>query len=248
MRTNLENFIEQNKDAFNEYEPSAKLWDKLEVELKETNTTFQQKAVVRKINFYKWVAAASVILLVGLTVLFFTQKNIDPSHTSVATHEGEVPKENKLQNNDTVLKNVPESIYHKQEPFIAKKTMPEKEVVKEAIPVLKETEVDEEMIAFKESKNHFAKLIAFKQNEIKNLSKHDTAIYRSFTKDIDELNSSYKQLNKELPKTQNKSALINAMIYNLQIQIDLLNKQLIILNKIESKQKKQQNEENILSI
>jgi hypothetical protein len=55
-------------------------------------------------------------------------------------------------------------------------------------------------------------------------------------------------LNKELPKTQNKSALINAMIYNLQIQIDLLNKQLIILNKIESKQKKQQNEENILSI
>ena len=109
----------------------------------------------------------------------------------------------------------------------------------------KNTIEDKEMTAFNESKTHFATLIAYKGNEIKKLAKNNPEVYKNFSKDITELNETYKQLNKQLPKTNNKSALINAMIYNLQIQIDLLNKQLIILNKIETIKKKKNYENNI---
>ncbi len=240
MSKNLENFMEQNKDAFNDYKPSAKLWDKLEADLKANNILLHKKAAVRKLNMYKWLAAASIILLVGGAIFFFTTENIKTVQPSFVK---QIVEPNTIEPAiiDTAKKYISTPII-KEEKFIAKQPLQndlqkqdqEKIIVK-----------DIEMMAFNESKAHFAKLIAYKGNEIKKLAKNEPAVYKDFVKDINELNTSYKQLNKQLPITNNKSALINAMIYNLQIQIDLLNKQLIILNKIEKIKKIENYENNI---
>jgi hypothetical protein len=240
MSKNLENFMEQNKDAFNDYEPSAKLWNKLEADLKENNVQLHQKAVVRKINMYKWVAAASVALLIGGGIFFFTQKNIDPTQPNFV-------KQNDEQKilAPIIIDSAKDSInapISKEKKFIAKESLQNNVETQKPSKYIVE---NEEMIAFNQSKAHFAKLIAYKGNEIKKLAKNDPEVYKNFSKDIAELNETYKQLNKQLPKTNNKSALINAMIYNLQVQIDLLNKQLIILNKIETIKKKKDYENNI---
>jgi hypothetical protein len=247
MSKHLENFMEQNKDAFNDYEPSNKLWDKLKKELSTTPVVKKQQAVIKKLTIYKWVAAASVTLLIGLSILFFAKDNTivqpDVVTTNKQTPSITTPKIIK----DTDVNNIVNPIQPEKEKFIAKQALVNKE---NTIEPTKQKQVEEydEVLVFEQTQKHFATLISYKQNEIKKLSKSDTAIYNRFSADMEGLNKSYKQLRIALPKTHSKSTLINAMIYNLQIQIDLLNKQLIILNKIESSQKKEEYENNILSI
>jgi hypothetical protein len=242
MSKNLENFMEQNKDAFNEYEPSAKLWDKLEADLKINNVSLHEKAAVRKINMYKWVAAASVTLLIGGGIFFFSQKNIEQVQPSfVKQHDEQKAKESITIKDTLEIPTAPIQL-KKEEGFIVKQSLPKDKKIEK---IISDKPENNEMLAFNESKEHFAKLITYKGNEIKKLAKNDPEVYKNFSEDIAELNETYKQLNKQLPKTNNKSALINAMIYNLQVQIDLLNKQLIILNKIETIKKKKDYENNI---
>jgi hypothetical protein len=248
MSKQLENFMEQNKDAFNDYEPSAKLWDNLQKELNNTAAIKKQQAVIKKLTIYKWVAAASVTLLIGLGILFFTKDNtvVPPS---VVIKNKETPKLTVPEIiKDTIVNNIVNPVLQpEKEKFIAKQTMVNKQDTL-VPPKQKQVKEYDEVLAFEQTQKHFATLILYKQKEIKKLSKSDTAIYNRFSADMEGLNKSYKQLSKTLPKSNSKSALINAMIYNLQIQIDLLNKQLIILNKIESSQKKEEYENNILSI
>ncbi len=240
MSKNLENFMEQNKDAFNDYKPSTKLWDKLEADLKANNVSLHKKAAVRKINIYKWVAAASVVLLIGGAIFFFTKDNAETVQPNFVKQVDE-PKIIVPAIIDSPKNDISAPII-KEEKFIAKQPI---ESIKEKEKPSKYIVKDDEMMAFNESKEHFAKLIAYKGNEIKKLAKNEPEVYKNFAEDLDELNATYKQLNKQLPKTNNKSALINAMIYNLQVQIDLLNKQLIILNKIETIKKQNHYENNI---
>jgi hypothetical protein len=241
MRKPLEDFMEQNKDAFNDYEPSAKLWNNLQNELQKKQAATVQQATVKKLLVYKWIAAASVTLLIGLSVVLFTTKNttIPTADTVVQTKPAQ---QEPLKHYDSIL---PITIKN-EKPLIAKATY--KKDAAEAKQTFVDDNAQDDMLAFKKTQAHFANLIANKENEIKNLAKNNPEVYKNFSEDIAGLNKAYKKLNQQLPNTHNKSALVQAMIYNLQIQIDLLNKQLIILNKIESTQKKEQYEKNILSI
>jgi hypothetical protein len=244
MSKQLENFMEQHKDAFNDYEPSEKLWNKLEKELNNKQVVTMQQATVKKLAIYKWVAAASVTLLIGLSIFYFTKETI-VAPSSVVTKEIEIPSNSEpaIKLDTPTIIAIP-AIQTTEEKFIAKQPVKKEPVI--IPPSIKKIDtLYDEMIAFAQTQKHFATLITYKEKEIKNLSQADTNVYKSFAKDMEGLNKSYEQLGKQLPKTHNKSALINAMIYNLQIQIDLLNKQLIILNKIESSQKKETYENNI---
>jgi hypothetical protein len=250
MSNELKNFIDQHRNEFDDYEPSSKVWDNLQNDLNKNNTTIQQKATAKKLVLYKWVAAASVILLMGLSILFFTRKNTESTVPDITKTTKPTPTNTVVP---TVITKDTPIIKTAVTPTLEEKTIA-KEIPKTTPPittpkknVVIEHNINTDMIAFNESKAHFTKLITSKQNEIKNLSKNDPEVYQNFMKDIDELNKNYKQLNQQLPRTTNKSALINAMIYNLQVQIDLLNKQLIILNKIESLHKKNKYEKDILS-
>ena len=89
--------------------------------------------------------------------------------------------------------------------------------------------------------NQFAKLIAGKQEELKLLSKEQPALYQKFAKDITQLDSSYNILKNKLSITPNREMLIEAMIQNLELQLNVLNQQLNIIQQI--KQSKKHNHE-----
>jgi len=91
--------------------------------------------------------------------------------------------------------------------------------------------------------NQFAKLIALKQEELKALAPEQPALYRKFSSDINQLDSSYKILKAKLSINPNREMLIEAMIQNLQLQLNVLNQQLNIINQI--KQSKKENHEKI---
>ena len=89
--------------------------------------------------------------------------------------------------------------------------------------------------------NEFAKLVMLKQEELKVLAPEQPELYKKFTTDINQLDSSYKSLKSKLSSTPNRDLLIEAMIQNLQLQLNVLNQQLNIINQI--KQSKKNNHE-----
>jgi len=89
--------------------------------------------------------------------------------------------------------------------------------------------------------NEFAKMVLLKQEELKALAPEQPALYQKFSTDINQLDSSYKSLKTQLSTTPNRDMLIEAMIQNLQLQLNVLNQQLNIINQI--KQSKKNNHE-----
>lgn len=83
-----------------------------------------------------------------------------------------------------------------------------------------------------------------KRAELIRLTSHNPELYKEFSTDLDRLEKSYGNLRSELPQAPNQEALIQAMIQNLQWQIDLLNQQLTILQRI--KKANQPNENSIV--
>ncbi len=78
----------------------------------------------------------------------------------------------------------------------------------------------------------FTALIDEKQAELQSLQDDDPALYEKFSNDIQKLDSTYSLLKNQLPVNPNKEELLQAMIWNLQLQINLLNQQLDIIQKI----------------
>lgn len=82
---------------------------------------------------------------------------------------------------------------------------------------------------------HFKELIGLKQSELKQLEKEYPQLYQQFIGDIEQLDSSYRALKINLAENPNREMLLEAMIQNLQLQSDLLNRQLLIIKEIKQK-------------
>ncbi|MFC5412231.1 hypothetical protein ACFPMF_23095 [Larkinella bovis] len=99
-----------------------------------------------------------------------------------------------------------------------------------------------EVVAFNPSYartvQQYTRLIEGKRTELKTVLESDPALYHQFAADLDRLEKTYQNLKQELPKTPNQEMMIQAMVENLKTQIDLLNQQLMIIQRI-----KQQNHE-----
>lgn len=80
--------------------------------------------------------------------------------------------------------------------------------------------------------SQFTALIDEKQAELRSLQDDDPVLYEKFSGDIQKLDSTYGLLKNQLPVNPNKEELLQAMIWNLQLQINLLNQQLDIIQKI----------------
>ena len=92
--------------------------------------------------------------------------------------------------------------------------------------------------------NEFAKLVVLKQKELKALAPEQPELYRKFSTDINQLDSSYKSLKNQLGITPNREMLMEAMIQNLQLQLNVLNQQLNIINQIKQSKSKSHEKNN----
>lgn len=80
--------------------------------------------------------------------------------------------------------------------------------------------------------NQYNVMIDEKRNEIFKLASSNPELYKDFSADLKGLENSYQNLKSDLGNAPNQEALIRAMIENLQYQVDLLNQQLTILQRI----------------
>ena len=106
-------------------------------------------------------------------------------------------------------------------------------------PAKSSTEVDIAGIdpEYAKEVTQFNLLIEARYTELKKIAKEQPALYSQFAGDISKLEASYKTLKSQLPVNPNKEMLLQAMIQNLQLQIDLLNQQLNIIQQIKQSKK-----------
>jgi hypothetical protein len=91
---------------------------------------------------------------------------------------------------------------------------------------------------------NYARLIDTKRAELRQMTQADPGLYQQFATDLDRLENSYQGLKADLPQNPNQEVLIQAMIQNLQLQIDLLNEQLRVIQQM--KQQRPQFNKNVL--
>ena len=204
-KDNLERFVRDNREAFDDKEPPGDLWEKIEARMERSDSSGSevdkqqpdQKTPFRHV--YKnpnrnagrqigwpgldWRVAASIaVLLLAGAFLYMNQQY-------GVTHQPEV---------------------------VAASPMYAKEVVQ------------------------YTELIDDKRTELKQMTEGNSALYREFATDLDRLEKSYQSLKADLPQNPNQEVLIQAMIQNLHLQINLLNEQLRVIQRI-----KQQTHETI---
>nr|WP_294907453.1 hypothetical protein [uncultured Lacibacter sp.] len=83
--------------------------------------------------------------------------------------------------------------------------------------------------------------IETRQEELKQATADNPQLYNQFLNDLQLLDSTYNMLQKQAAHTPNKDVIMKAMLQNLQLQAELLYRQLLITNDIK-KQTKQNNE------
>ena len=88
--------------------------------------------------------------------------------------------------------------------------------------------------------SQFREMIGLQQEELMQLKKNDPALYNQFSRDMTSLDSAYRALKDKLADHPNRETLLEAMIQNLQLQSDLLSRQLLIIR--QNKQKNNSHE------
>ncbi len=89
----------------------------------------------------------------------------------------------------------------------------------------------------------YAQLVTQKKDSIAYIATSNPALYGEFSKVIDQMESNYNVLKQEFAKSPNRELTLEAMIRNLQAQIDILSQQLDILNDINRSKNETGNEQ-----
>jgi len=78
----------------------------------------------------------------------------------------------------------------------------------------------------------YTSMIEEKRTEIERFKGNDPVLYRDFSADLNHLDQSCRELKGQLPVTPNPEILLNAILRNLQLQTDLLTRQLQIIKSV----------------
>ena len=83
-----------------------------------------------------------------------------------------------------------------------------------------------------------------RQKELRSAIANNPELYKKFQQDLNTLDSSYRLLRDQANQSVNRDVIIKAMIQNLQLQSELLGRQLMILHEFKTT-KTSKNEKNI---
>ncbi|SEL27469.1 hypothetical protein [Parapedobacter koreensis] len=89
----------------------------------------------------------------------------------------------------------------------------------------------------------YARLVTQKKDSIAYIATSDPALYGEFSKVLHQMEANYEMLKQEFVKSPNKELTLEAMIRNLQAQIEVLSQQMEILNYINNTKNQTKNEQ-----
>ncbi|MEO6314341.1 MAG: hypothetical protein ABIU63_14020 [Chitinophagaceae bacterium] len=216
MSNEFEDFVKNNRDAFDKFEPGPVVWHNIQQEMKKPAA---KKGILVSMQVLRWSAAAAIIVTLGAGAWYLMGDNkktpgLAGTDHPVTNDQPAVPKNNAVKDSPaTEQYNVPGKV--SEDPQLAS--------VEDA--------------DFKEELVHYTRLVELKQNQIKRITKDEPLLYQQFAGDFNKLDSTFHLLKKQLPVNPNREQILEAMIQNLQYQEALLNQQLNIIKKISNSKK-----------
>ena len=218
--SNLEDFVKNNREEFDKFEPGPVVWHNVQQQLKKPA---EQKGILISMKVLRWSAAAAIILALGAGTWYYMQHNKKNPENNFAGVKDKPAATNDLP---AVVREEPK----KETPV----STPQKATVDTQLAQRNEAtddaDANEEMV-------HYVRLIELKQNQIKKIKKDEPLLYSKFAGDFNKLDSTFHTLKKQLPVNPNREQILEAMIQNLQYQEALLNQQLNIIKKINNTKK-----------
>ncbi|MCF3109278.1 anti-sigma factor [Niabella sp. CC-SYL272] len=236
MDNRLEDFIQKNKKAFDDQEPSAALWKRLEKKIHErehqpalAGGSTDSKLV--KVNWWKWAAAAMILITAGvLSKPYWKPATSGPTPGSYAYNDsGSRHNDDPRSGSENTANDSAGSYEDRQARHPGSNDLPKD------TPYQADQKAGNEV---KEELFHYARLIEIKQKEIATLKNNYPELFEQFSKDLTTLDNSFAALKHKYDEGLNSEQLLSAMIENLKLQTELLNRQLEITKKL----KQQKNE------
>lgn len=226
MSKKLEDFIRNNKNAFDEYTPSDALWQRIEGRL-DVVKDIPAKGKVFVLKSWMKVAAVIALLMTTAVVFYNLNRNGGQEPKIVATTG------NENDSTPVIVNKSPEDIVEEQP--LVENDSPHGQLA--GNDPKKEKNTDPQRSMEEEELYHYVRLIEIKQGQMKELKKTEPELYKEFSRDAEMLETSYDALKAQLSRGVNSEKLLEAMIGNLKMQADLLNKQLEILKQVHKKKK-----------
>ena len=218
--SNLEDFVKNNREDFDKFEPGPVVWHNVQQQLKKPA---EQKGILISMKVLRWSAAAAIILALGISGWYYMQHNKKNPEDNLAN------KNQPAATND--LPAVAKEETKKETPDTSNHGGTPRKVNNDTqLAATNDADANEEMV-------HYARLIELKQNQIKKIKKDEPLLYGKFAGDFNKLDSTFHTLKKQLPVNPNREQILEAMIQNLQYQEALLNQQLNIIKKINNTKK-----------
>ena len=170
----LEKFIRENRSSFDDKEPSAGLWHKIDSDLDK------MEGKEASIGSYMWKAAA--IILFAVVIGLLVDRNI---------------------------------------------------VGNSELAYVMTSESGDSDITFTEVEDYYIQVINEKQELIAKFIAETPTIDKSLLGEIDQLDSTYQVLKNNLREVNNDK-ILDALVINLQMRIDILNRQLSVLERLQN--------------
>jgi hypothetical protein len=82
---------------------------------------------------------------------------------------------------------------------------------------------------------YFTRMVQIKDAELEQYCRPQPVLCREFENDISSLNEAYMQLKKEYITSADKKTILQAMMNNLQMQLDVMNRQLEVMQTVKKK-------------
>lgn len=238
MNNRLEDFVRDHREEFDSAEPDNKIWDKISREMNPDKKK-QIRVVQIPLHWIKWSAAAAAILLVIIgAAIYFPggRSKVDyVIETPPPANQGKSDKGTNTHPSDTSAKN--STILAETSPAANQK--PNSPTLAGIRPGgNKDAKASQELqSSLSEEMYHYAKLVEIRHKELKVIEKDEPLLYKQFALDVDKLDSVYRSLRDQLPSNPNREQLLEAMLQNLQLQMELLNHQLEIIKQINHSKK-----------
>jgi hypothetical protein len=212
MYKKLEEFIKDNRNAFDSDKPSEKVWVTIQDQLKDDkggNLFISRSLIIKAIS----IAAAIILLVWG--ALYFVRT--DTNKMVVAKNNSNDSPSLKKDSQQIQQSNTGTHITGQSQKDNGDENLNKNEFSKELY--------------------YYTRLVEIKYSELKRIGKDEPLVYKNFSEEVKKLDSTYHSLQALLAGNPNEEAVLNAMINTLKIQAKVLNTQLEIIHTINQAKK-----------
>lgn len=226
----LEKFVKANREVFDNEQPSEMVWQTLEKQFGEKQPA---KVIPFRRNVIRIMSAAAALIVVALGVWYVVSTKPAQQNTAKTNPVDTSATKTLAQVTPPAAQQAPITVTQPKDTADNNNT---------ATTMAPEDEQKQEIY-------YYAKLTEIKFNQLKRMEKDEPLLYKSFAGEIKKLDSAYHGLQTMLNSGHaDNEAILNAMLTNLKMQAEILNKQLYIIHSLKQSKKSKYENNNYPSI